>query len=156
MTLPWTDLAWAAGLFEGEGTVRINKPSRRNTGALLASVVNTDRQVSEWFQTRWPGFMKRATGLDPSRQRPAWVWVVAARRAVAFLSAIRPFVVRDLVRARIDHGLAFQAEKSASPLVNRSVAYAEQQWIAYWWMRELNARGVEVACPNAGEWRKPR
>jgi hypothetical protein len=83
------ELAWAAGLFEGEGTVRINVPTRRNCGALLVSVVNTDREVIDFFQRRWPGYMK--TAHRPSlRHRPAWVWVVAAHRAAAFLGAIRP------------------------------------------------------------------
>lgn len=137
------ELAWAAGLFEGEGTVRINKPTKRNMGALIVSVVNTDMQVLQFFQDRWPGYMKRATGLGP-RQRPAWVWVTAAHDAAAFLRAIRPYVVRDRVKERIDHGLDFQAGKSTSRAVNRTYEYAEAQWVAYWWMCELNKRGVQA------------
>lgn len=143
------ELAWAAGLFEGEGTVRINKPGRRNWGHLAVSVVNTDRQVVEWFQSRWPGYMKVATGMRPS-QRQAWVWVTAAKRAATFLAAIRPFVVRDRVRERIDHGLDFQAQKRVGVRAARDSQYAEDQWNAYWWMCELNVRGR----PQAGDWRK--
>jgi hypothetical protein len=141
------ELAWAAGLFEGEGSVRINKPTRRCCGALLASVVNTDIEVVQFFQERWPTRrLRSATGLDVERTRPAWVWITAARRAAAFLQEIRPFVVRGIVKARIDHGLAFQAQKrSGVKKDDRYEQYIEDQWNAYWWMCELNQRGRAAA-----------
>jgi hypothetical protein len=148
------ELAWAAGLFEGEGTVRINKPSPRNWGALVVSVVNTDRQVLDWFQSRWPGYMKPATGLGPN-QRPAWVWTIAARQAAGFLRDILPYVVRDAVRAKIAHALEFQGQKrndTRSMSGADRYAYAEEQWCSYWWMGELNQRGN----PNADFHRRPR
>lgn len=135
------ELAWAAGLFEGEGSIRINKPTRRNLGALIASVTNTDRDVVDFFQARWPGYMKPARGLRPD-QRPAWVWVIAARQAMAFLMAIEPYIVRRAVREKIEHGVTFQLEKSSRTPENRSEEYAERQWNAYWWMGVLNTRGV--------------
>ena len=138
------EFAWSAGLFEGEGTVRINKPCMRNWGSLCVSVVNTDRQIVDWFQSRWPGYMKEATGLRV-RQRPAWVWVTAAHKAVRFLEAIRPYVVRDAVRDKIDHALAFQQQKRNDVRWmsdSERYAYAEEQWNSYWWMCRLNQRGL--------------
>jgi len=163
------ELAWAAGLFEGEGTVRINKPTKRNMGALIVSVTNTDRQIVDWFQTRWPGYMKGVSGMRPD-QRPAWAWVIAAHVAAGFLTSIRPYIVRDIVLERIDHGLQFQAGKTrrACATGNRSRKYAEAQWNAYWWMCELNKRGVRkpmpivdvseepTTCPQAEQHRRPR
>lgn len=173
MTLPASECAWAAGFFEADGTMRINKPTARNLGALLVSVVNTDRDVLEWFQQRWPGYLRRATGLRDD-QRPAYLWVIAARRAARFLLAIQPYIVRTHVRARIEHCLWFQGQKRAGAGGVRGQAqfdYAEQQWNAYWWMCELNQRGrpaltspatIAVArrraasCPNAGSHRRRR
>jgi hypothetical protein len=134
------ELAWAAGLFEGEGTIRINRPTRRNLGTLVVSVVNTDRQVVDFFQARWPGYMKPATGLGPNA-RPAWVWVSAAREASGFLRQVLPYLRRDRVRERAWSGLAFQDHKR-SDRSNRTEAYREEDFNAYLWMRELNARGV--------------
>lgn len=136
------ELAWAAGLFEGEGTVCINKPTRRNCGHLIVSVVNTDHEVLEYFAARWPGRIAKATGLDPLRERPAWVWLTAARKAAVFLADIQAFIVTARVRTKIELGLAFQAQKTLGPRC-RTYEYAEEQWNAYWWMRELNARGVQ-------------
>jgi hypothetical protein len=141
------ELAWAAGLFEGEGSVRISKPMLRNWGSLVASVTNTNEQIVDFFQNRWPGRKRPATGLRPD-QKPAWVWVLAARRAAVFLEAIRPFVVSDKVRQKIDHGLDFQRQKKLGHRGDQQ--YAEDQWNYYWWMAELNTRG----CPKAAEFRR--
>jgi hypothetical protein len=149
------ELAWAAGLFEGEGTVRINKPGVRNWGHVAVSVVNTDRQVVDWFQARWPGYMRPATGLRED-QRDAWVWVIAARRAIAFLEQIKPFVVRDAVREKISVAIDFQQQKRNDVRLlsyEDRYSYAEQQWNAYWWMRVLNKRGRQdgARMPPVGE-----
>lgn len=144
-----SELAWTAGLFEGEGTIRINKATTRNLGHLVASVVNTDRQVVDYFQQRWPAYLRPATGLRPD-QRDAWVWVTAARKAAAFLRAIEPFIVTDRVKEKIRVGLQFQDGKWApgtgryrSPEERRQ--YHEEQFNAWLWMKELNVRGRREA-----------
>lgn len=144
------ELAWAAGLFEGEGTIRINKATKRNLGALVVSVVSTDAQITDFFQARWPGHMKQGTGLT-ERQRPAWVWVIAARQAAAFIREVLPYFRRDVVRERSWLGLEFQDQKLAGR-ANRSDEYREQQWSYYLQMRELNLRGAEAI--EAESWRK--
>jgi hypothetical protein len=151
-----TELAFAAGLIEGEGTVRINKPTRRNRGALLVSCVNTDRELIEFLQTRWPGYCKPATGLRPD-QRPAFVWTIAARRALEFLDAIAPYVVSERMRERIATARWWQ-EIKAKHWRYRVEADYEEAFNCFHWMRELNARGVSCpsaeACPNAAEHRR--
>ena len=134
------ELAWAAGLFEGEGTIRINKATKHNLGHLCVSVVNTDKQVVDWFHDRWPGYMKPATGLRVD-QRPAWVWVIAARRAAEFLRAIQPYIVTNRVREKAQFGIDFQENKKRGSN-NHTNEYREDQFNAYLWMRELNVRGV--------------
>lgn len=137
------DLALAAGLFEGEGTVRISRPQPRNWGHLDVSLVNTDREIVDFFQSRWPARVRLATGLRPA-QRQAYVWTIAARQAAAFLEDVRPYVLTTRMKERIRHGLAFQAQKrmGAGP---RTQEYCEDQWNAYWWMAELNKRGRSLA-----------
>lgn len=150
------ELAWAAGLFEGEGSVRISKPALRNWGAVTASVVNTDKQIIDWFQTRWPGYCKPATGLRRD-QKPAWVWVIAATKAIRFLREIEPFIVRDKVREKITHACWFQSQKRTDTRTiseEEKEEYRADQWNAYWWMAHLNTRGTGV--PNAKAHRKPK
>jgi len=140
------ELAWAAGIFEGEGTIRINRPNKHDLGHLAVSIVSTDPQVVEFFMARWPGYHKRATGLGP-RQKPAWVWAVASRKAAAFLREVLPYFRRNLVRERAWTALVFQ-ESKAMGSANRSLAYREEQFNAYHWMRELNVRGVDPEPPR--------
>lgn len=147
-----TELAWAAGLFEGEGSVRISKPAHRNWGSLNVDVPNTDEQIVRFFSERWYGSVHYHPGTG--RRRGYWRWRSNALQAARFLTDIRPYVVTDRVATRIDHGLAFQAQKQR----NRSdYEYGAAQWHFYWWMAELNFRGVRAdddACPDAESWRR--
>lgn len=138
------ELAWAAGLFEGEGTIRISRPSLSNWGAVFVSVVNTDKQIIDWFHYRFAGYVKSA-GTPKGNRRDAWVWLIASKRAIAFLESIKPFIVRDAVRAKIDHVCAFQSQKQPGSFrwrpESERLEYAMDQWNAHWWMCELNRRG---------------
>lgn len=137
-----TELAFAAGLMEGEGTVRINKPTKRNKGHLVVSCVNTDRELIDWLQTRWPGYCKPATGLQPN-QRQAYVWTIAARKALAFLEQIEPHVVTTRMRDRIETARWWQRIK-AKHWSYRTEDDFEQSFNCYLWMGELNRRGVRT------------
>lgn len=134
------ELAMAAGLMEGEGTVRINRPTKRNKGHLVVSLVNTNRQIVDWMNSRWPGYCKPATGLGP-RQKPAWVWCIAARRALAFLGQIEPYVITDRMRERIATARWWQQIKS-KPWQYRTEADYEESFNCWHWMAELNRRGA--------------
>lgn len=131
------ELAWAAGFFEGEGSVRISKPTRRNWGSLLVDIPNTDPVLVHFFANRWAGSVSEHAAVG--RRNRYWRWRCASLQAAAFLTAIRPYVISPRVAEKIDHGLAFQAQKRPR---DSSEAYREAQWIAYWWMAELNVRGV--------------
>lgn len=136
------ELAFVAGLMEGEGTVRINAPGGRNRGILAVSCVNTDSQLIHYLQERWPGYCKAATGLRP-QQRPAMVWVVAAQKAIAFLGEIEPFVTSDRMKARIEAAHWWQEIKSKH-WRHRTDEDREEEFNCFMWMRHLNRRGVRT------------
>lgn len=139
------ELAWAAGLFEGEGTVRISSATRNGLGHLAVIISNTDLQVLEFFQQRWPGYLKPMTGMRVD-QRPAWQWAIAANKAATFLRAIAPFLITNRVKEKANVGLRFQEGKSRSSLVNRTFEYREAQWCDFMWMKQLNLRGNRACC----------
>lgn len=140
------ELAFAAGLMEGEGSVRINSLTKRNKGALIVSCVNTDKELIDFLQERWPGYCKPATGLRPN-QRPAFVWVIAARQALSFLEEIEPYVVTLRMRERIETARWWQ-EIKAKHWSRRTEEDAEESFNCWHWMRELNARGVASSDPG--------
>jgi hypothetical protein len=132
------ELAWAAGFFEGEGSVRITKPALRNWGSLAVDVPNTDETLVRFFSERWGGSVHYQAAKG--RRRGYWRWRCSAREAATFLREIRPFIVSPRVATRIDEGLEFQAQKRRG---GHDEDYRREQWEAYWRMAELNVRGVQ-------------
>lgn len=65
------DLAWAAGFFEGEGSIHRNG----NGGSYKISVTQCDKDLLERFQQIVGGFGKlRITNLHSHEKRPVWEW----------------------------------------------------------------------------------
>ncbi len=150
------DLAWAAGVFEGEGSIRINPSTKRNNGALLVDMVNTDPEMVQFFQTYWPGYMRgplsrRGDGnwRDYYRYRSA-AWVAAR-----FLTDVLPYLRTERMRGKAELGLAYQAQKSKLSTVNRTPEYRARQVWFYEQMAALNLRGAGTEpCPQADKWRR--
>jgi hypothetical protein len=134
------ELAFAAGLMEGEGSVRINAITKRNLGALIVAMTNTNRQLVDWMNDRWPGYCKPVSGLRPD-QRPAWCWVIAANQALSFLTSIEPFVVSQRMKDRIEAARWWQKIKSKH-WQHRTEPDYEESFNCWHWMSHLNRRGV--------------
>lgn len=132
--------ALAAGLIEGEGSVRLNSVTRKNNGALIVCMTNTNLDLVEFMQDRWPGSVRPATGLRPD-QRPAWVWTLASRRALAFLDEIEPYAISERLRERIRTARWWQEIKSKHWRYRTEADY-EEAFCCWHWMSELNRRGV--------------
>src|SRR5215471_3278635 len=118
------ELAWAAGLFEGEGCIRINPPANHNYGHIEASVSNTDMDILNFFQSRWPSSRLKKVSVRPD-QRDAYCWALQARRALVFLEMIAPYVICQRNKDRIWTACEFQALKSLRR-GERPIDYAEQ------------------------------
>lgn len=94
------DLAYAAGIIDGEGCITIAKsPVYRNRRQLnpqyqlRVAVVMTDPSACKWLHEKWPGGF---SCLHPerynSRARKTYAWNLTANKAASFLGAIRPFL----------------------------------------------------------------
>src|SRR6185503_20682498 len=71
--------AWAAGYFEGEGSVHIRVVSsgrrvkQRRTGNPTVQIASTDRDLLDTVSHRWGGSVLR-TRINNPKARPAWRW----------------------------------------------------------------------------------
>lgn len=93
------DLAWAAGLFEGEGTVTITRSGRRGYTRPLVCLTSTDREVVDFFHKRWPGVMR--TFQPAGNARLAHVWTLNVRPSIhAFLTELSPYLRTERVRKK--------------------------------------------------------
>jgi hypothetical protein len=104
------DLIYAAGFFDGEGTVQLNRYKRNKKGdacyRLCVSVSNTKKEVIDWFKETF------GTGcVHPIRKfkkggNPGWRWLLYSRRASKFLQMIYPYLKVKKDDAEI--GILFQ------------------------------------------------
>lgn len=134
--------AWAAGFFEGEGSISIQISNRFHTVWVRIEVSQVDIEPLEWLNARWPG---KIYYFDRGHNKsPVYVWRRATRKAVEFLRDIRPFLARRRVIERIDLALEFQAQKKHAGQGGHSVAYHAAQDVFWSKMRSLNVRGRKV------------
>jgi len=106
------------------------------------SVANTDLDILNFFQERWPASKFHKVTIRPD-QRDAYRWGIPSRRALVFLNAIEPYVVNTRMKLRIQTAREFQMLKS-TPKGQRPDDYGEQGFNLWMWMSHLNRRGRDV------------
>lgn len=139
MVEPGEEMNWQAGLFEGEGTIRITKPAPRNLGVLEVSISNTDIEILRPFHEMWGGSLRRGTNIG--NRRPHYRWRAAALEARDFLWGLWPCLRTDKYKARCVLGLDFQEQKLGHGY-RATDAYRAAQWWYYEEMAKLNRRGA--------------
>jgi len=97
-----TDISYVAGLFDGEGTIVIQ---RDNGYSLRCSIENTDRAVIKWLEDNFGGSTREVKGV----RKRKWQWVIRCRDAWRFLLLVRPYLKIKDAQARI--AIAFQETK---------------------------------------------
>lgn len=91
-----TLIAWAAGFFDGEGCITVQKKDGVRLG-LVAEISNTDPRPLYLLLDYFGGCIRGkwnepAKALHPT-WKPCWTWRVKGTRAQNFLRAIYPYLV---------------------------------------------------------------
>lgn len=124
MNMEPTDLAYAAGIIDGEGCIFIDKqnPSPKGRGktpryAVRVAVAMCDPEVCEWLQERWPGFLTRVemAKYNP-KARPSFRWIIVAEKAVNFLEDVFPFLKIRHHQARIAIRYQKEYRRKSTPI----------------------------------------
>lgn len=93
MTLTDADVAYAAGLFDGEGCVHIGQVSvptgRRHREQV--QIANTDPRPLLWLKDRFGGWIRSAQSA--SNWKPAFFWVASGKDGERFLRLIQPYTI---------------------------------------------------------------
>src|SRR5438132_10447781 len=93
-----TDWAYAAGFVDGEGYIAISRSFEPRRGRFYYSVQivvsNRDRDVLDWMQINWGGWIVSASSpLHGLKARQAWNWrTPTGQSARPFLTGIRPYL----------------------------------------------------------------
>lgn len=104
---PREDLAWAAGCFEGEGTVTIVRGGRLGYSRGVVSLTNTDREIVDFYRARWGGTVA-ARKRQKAHYRQAWVWTIGGARMLPFLLDVVSHLRTSAERRKFELAIAAQ------------------------------------------------
>lgn len=132
------ELAWAAGLFEGEGTASITSGGARWRTRARCSVPSTDIFTAAYFQARWGGTVH--TARRGGNARDCYVWQISGDGMMQFLLELRPYIRRPIVQERFD---LLMEDHDTRRQGARDPQYREQRLQFLQRSALLNARGRE-------------
>lgn len=83
---------YAAGFFDGEGSVYANSRNNGRQPTVLVCISNTHEGILKLHQERWGGSIS-GKQIKSERHRPLWQWVLAPKNAARFLRDVYPHLV---------------------------------------------------------------
>lgn len=126
--------AYAAGLFDGEGTATIIS-GRPGYSRCVVALTSTDKAMVDWLNERWPGSVthykaRKATHNDH------WTWRLGGDATLPFLFDIHPYLITKAEVARLVALCQMSRwEGQRTPGYPERIEHFHQQ------VRELNRRG---------------
>jgi hypothetical protein len=106
------DLAYLAGLFDGEGTVAVYETTvgtkagnPRPAFLYQVQIANTHWPVIQWILDKVGGTWARKTKAK-AHHRQGYVWRLTGQKAADFMELIRPYCI--IKASQIDKALAFR------------------------------------------------
>lgn len=120
-------IAWAAGFFDGEGTVTIQRRKASNGGAYIMQMAVFQKHpgpVFRFLEIAGCGSVhatgkNRATGAQ-------WQWRASGRQAQAVLERLMPHLVAKLDQAQI--AVAFQGRRLVSRADRQNKSLVEEHY----------------------------
>jgi hypothetical protein len=94
-------LAYAAGIIDGEGCIRANKQKGKVSPVLRIHVTNTDERLVELLKGWFGGYIWKETKQYMPNAKIRFVWEVSAKRAEVVLRSIIPYLVLKKERAEL-------------------------------------------------------
>lgn len=147
---PAVDLAWAAGMFEGEGTATISVVTNRlgnPSGRCLISLTSTDPQIIEFFHSRWPASTISTRQPKPNH-RIAQVWQLHGDRILPFIADITPYLRTDSEKAKfalVEEAQWLRRKGNKDQAVKDRLSTITSE------IRQLNRRGVQVETDSLSQ-----
>lgn len=104
--------AYAAGLFDGEGHICIDKGMGKRYGPypyLVIGITSACRAVLDWLYDNFGGRI-HSKHRKSETKRPCWVWRTSGDSALQFLRSVKEFVI---TKAQVvELGIKFQETKN--------------------------------------------
>ena len=119
-----TDLAYAAGFFEGEGSISfyLTRPHKNKAGNMIPSFLgnvvigNTDKFVLDWFHAMFGGNVnKRDPKFQKLGTKDIWTWQLFGHKAKAWLKLVLPYFKLELKIEKAEDFIAFFSTTEHEP-----------------------------------------
>ena len=145
-----TDLAYIAGIVDGEGCITLARATRKHPTSLcgysidtLVIVSNTNKWLLEYLKFAFGGSV-RAQKLGENR-KVCYHWRLSSRQAEAFLELILPYL--HLKRPQAELALKFQHERARRGELGKHKKLKTDEELAveqanFLLMRSYNRKGV--------------
>ncbi len=131
------DLAYIAGIFDGEGYVGADQGGG---GYLHVKISNQHRGILAACQGVWGGSL-RQTSETGSRvlRRPVWDWSLTTAKAVPFLRAVLPYLVIKHTQAALGIQLGIRPDMRSMTPEEKAEEHELRSWIGTK-LKELKCR----------------
>lgn len=141
-----TDLAYVAGIIDGEGCIDVNRRNRPShkypDTSLRVTVVSTDQWLCQMLRFSFGGAVRERI-VDKLHQLPQWDWRIERGKASEFLKLILPYL--HLKKPQAELGIKFQEAKGRSThgLTDKERAVEEAQRILLQTMKRSHMGGYQ-------------
>ena len=141
MTWTESELAYFAGIIDGEGTIgarnRKNQQGKRYIDFYL-SVANTDERLVLWIQQRFPASVDFRQQRDSDKHRPLYRWTAGTKVAEDYIRAVLPYLVVKKEQAELY--LEIRSTVSKGQRLTEGVKQQREAMVVR--LHELNRRGA--------------
>jgi hypothetical protein len=149
------DMAYLAGIIDGEGSFMISKTKNDNKRGQrsiwfspVLSITNTNFELILWIVHKF-GSNWKSTWRSSPKHKAAYTWDVVGHRACVIARKVMPFLIIKQLQAYLvssfeyealwtqgGHGKAGDSKTPESELIRRELLYNQ--------IKECNKRGVEL------------
>ena len=131
-----TDLAYVAGIVDGEGCIYLEHNSKGKSFQLSVSVGSTDAWICEWLKFAFGG----CTYEMKTKNMPMRKWEIRTKQAGQFLESILPYL--RLKKPQAELAIQFQKARNPGPGIRRTDAQRAVEEAQYILMKNLKRQKV--------------
>ena len=141
------DMAYAAGIVDGEGCIYLDKHQDKRGNRSMAYVLRvkvamTDFDVPFWFEKMFGGWVGYNNFDNDPTRRPQAIWGMASTQAIEFLEIIEPYIKIKLPQIDIAYCFGQTISKKKGRHKKLSSNILEAREILYKKMRNANQRRI--------------
>lgn len=141
-----TDVAYLAGIFDGEGCVHIKRNKRKDCPKgiqyeLIATVRMSNEYICRLFQMAFGGRIYQCKKREIYHKQ-LWQWIVASHQASDFLETLSPYLIEKKAEATLafkfqDMKVPIRAEKGHRGFIRQGDGVAAVEEAEYVLMKSL-------------------